>query len=187
MRRAVLILLLVLVWTAPAPARSDLTLIITRETVQRLLNALCPVTLTHTLSGGLPVRLTITFRNPRLRFHPGQENGRVTVELDYEINSSPPLVQGLKGRISPRLGLSFDPKAGVAILKVENFHLQLGGSGRIQMNQLLPPLRIPLGRFPAIEVADRRVKVKVVDLKVRVTPKALIVRARLDYRGSFAR
>jgi hypothetical protein len=184
MRRTLLILSLVLLWSAPAMARDDLTMIVTRDSLQRLLTALCPVTLSHALTGGLPVKLAITFRNPRLRFHPGAGNGRIRVDLDYEINSYPPLIRGLKGRISPKLGLSFDPRAGVLVLKVENFHIDLDGSGRIQMDNLLPPLTIPLNQMPSLAVGNRRVKVTVAYLGFRVTPETLIVRTRLRYQGT---
>ncbi len=188
MRRALLILALapVLLWSAPASARDDLTMIVTRDSLQRLLTALCPVTLSHALAGGLPVKLAVTFRNPRLRFHPGPGSGRIKVDLDYEINSYPALIRGLKGRISPKLGLSFDPGAGVLVLKVENFHLDLGQAGRIQMDHLLPPLSIPLGQMPSLVVGNRRVKVTVRNLVVRVTRQALFIHAWLDYQGGFA-
>jgi hypothetical protein len=186
MRRASLILALILACSAPAAARDDLTLIVTRDSLQRLFTALCPVTVSHALTGGLPVKLAITFRRPRLRFEPGDGRGRIRVDLEYEINSYPPLIKGLKGGISPKLGLSFDARAGVLRVKVENFHLDLGPTGRIQMDNLLPPLSVPLGQMPRLAVGNRRVKVTVTHLAFRVTPEALIVRARLRYRGGFA-
>ncbi|MBU0514910.1 MAG: hypothetical protein KJ621_09070 [Proteobacteria bacterium] len=191
MRRTILTLALVMALAGSATAQGpgDVTLIVTRSHLQRLLSALCPVTFAYALTKGLPVQLAVTLGHPVVRFHPGRgsEPGHMSLGLDYLINSVPPLIKGLTGRMSPRLSVAYDRAAATLVLRLENLKVDLGGAGRLSLAQLVPPLSVPLGQLPPVVVGNRRVQVTVRNLMVRVTRRALIIRAWLDYRGGFAR
>ncbi len=191
MRKAMLILALVTALAGPAAARGpgDVTLVVTRSHLQRLLSALCPVTFAYALTKGLPVQLAVTLSRPVVRFHPGrgEDPGHVSVGLDYLINSVPPLIKGLTGRINPRLSVAFDQGSSTLVLRLENLKVDLGGAGQLSLAQLVPPLSVSLGRLPPVVVGNRRVRVTVRNLVVRVTRRALFIHAWLGYRGGFAR
>ena len=173
---------------SPVARADDVFIRLNRSALQRFVSQLCPLTLSHALSRDVPVRLMIYFRNPVVIFQPGPEpfrGGKVFVRLDYSLESVPPIIQSLSGRINPSLSIRYDPSSRMLVLRIADFVLNLPNGTRIPLDQLLPPQRLPLYPIPPVKAGNRRVEVHVKDVRVGVTPDAVLVGVRLGFAGAY--
>lgn len=177
----------VLTWP-PAATADDLFLRLSRPALQRFVDQLCPLTLSHTLSSDFPVRLIVKFTNPRITFHPASPSpgGHITIGLDYHVQSVPPLVKPLSGRITPRLIVSFDPRSQSLLMRIKGLNIQIPGSVKIPLDKMLPDQRLPLGSMPPIQTGNRQVAAAFRDVRIWLTPDHLMVSIKLDFTGGYS-
>lgn len=170
-------LVLLLILAAGSAGAADLDITISKDMLQRFLNALTPYHIDYEPIEGIKAA-EVVFQNPRLVLEPGSP-GRVFLEFDYEAQSAVLGLDRFKGTTRPQLQVTYLPKQSALKLEAVDFRVQAGEKMKFRLDGFLPPYYLLVSPQEPLQLDGEKVNISTKSFRIEVTEKGIRILA--DY------